>query len=110
MEDVDGKGPQNTVGRLYFIDHFLKKGLILFEFFDFLGNIQDLQFMLWKLLLNEMRVAPPKTDATPSGSFNSAILNTGTPERHLESWKGASSSNIMEALNKAGATYKRQTY
>ena len=56
VEDVEGKGPQDAIGRLHLFDDLLKGLLVALDLFDPLGDVHDFQIMLWKHLLDILDV------------------------------------------------------
>ena len=57
------------------------------------------------LLLASMEASIPTNQATPSGSFNTAGIPHKAPDKFVDYSKGVTSSTVMDALAKAGATY-----
>lgn len=63
-----------------------------------------------KFLLNSMKATAPVSENTPSNSFNTPAFNREAPDKMVESWKGATSTTIMDALEKKGARFKRDEH
>jgi hypothetical protein len=58
-----------------------------------------------KMLLDSMKASVPASQATPSGSINTSASYHNAPEKFMEYGGNITSSNIVEALKKAEATY-----
>ncbi|MGL1886321.1 MAG: hypothetical protein OCD76_07380 [Reichenbachiella sp.] len=57
------------------------------------------------MLLASMKASNPVNQAAPSGSFNTSGIPHAAPDKFVDYSKGVTSSSVMEALQKAGATY-----
>jgi len=57
------------------------------------------------LLLETMKVPESANQSAPSGSFNTHNLHQKAPEQLVDYSNGVTSSTVMDALAKAGATY-----
>lgn len=58
-----------------------------------------------KMLLETMKANVPASQATPSGSINFAGQHGTAPEKFMDYGDKITSSTLIEALKKAGATY-----
>jgi len=58
-----------------------------------------------KMLLEFMKVGTPSDQSAPSGDFNTHGFNNAPVEHFVDRSKPITSSTVMEALQKAGATY-----
>lgn len=58
-----------------------------------------------KMLLETMKANVPQTQATPSGSINFAGQHGTAPDKFMDYGEKITSSTLIDALKKAGATY-----
>lgn len=58
-----------------------------------------------KLLLQTLGTSKSANSAAPSGSFNTSSIPHGAPDRFVDYSKGITSSNVLDALHQANATY-----
>ncbi len=57
------------------------------------------------MLVATMKGPESANQATPSGSFNTASIPSNAPDKHLDYGKRVTSTDILSALEKAGARY-----